>query len=270
MSDVSESTQAKDYKHIKVGIDGGLAVVTLDRPKALNALNAELLGELDDVLDELEAQRNVRVLVLTGAGDKAFVAGADIGELRGLSTPQGKRAARRGQRLMTRLEMSRLIVIAAVNGFALGGGLELAMACDIRIFSEKAVVGLPEVTLGILPGYGGTQRLTRIVGADRALELIASGRKIDATTALTLGLASRVVARESLLDVCRALAVEILANAPLAVTAAKRAVRSAVDARYEEGYYIEAEEFATLCTTQDAVEGMTAFFEKRKADFKGR
>jgi enoyl-CoA hydratase len=209
-------------------------------------------------------------LILTGGGEKAFVAGADIAELKGLSRPQGRRAGRRGQALFARFEQSRLLVIAAVNGFALGGGLELAMACDIRIFSEKALVGLPEVTLGIIPGYGGTQRLTRLVGTGMALELIATGRKIDAATALAIGLANRVVPPEGLMDACRQLGSEILANAPLAVSAAKRAVRQASEARYQEGYYAEAEEFATLCTSADAAEGMTAFFERRKAQFQGR
>jgi enoyl-CoA hydratase len=259
-----------EFPDLKVAIEGGLALLTIDRPKALNALNASLLGQLDRALDTIESDPNVRVLILTGGGEKAFVAGADIAELKGLSKQQGRRAGRRGQRLFARFEQSRLLVIAAVNGFALGGGLELAMACDIRVLSEKAVVGLPEVTLGIIPGYGGTQRLTKLVGSGHALELIATGRKIDAASALAVGLANRVVPSESLQQTCRDLANEILANAPLAVSAAKRSVRQATEARLEEGYYAEAEEFATLCTSHDAKEGMTAFFERRKAQFQGR
>jgi enoyl-CoA hydratase len=260
----------QEFPDLKIEQDSGLAILTLDRPKALNALNGALLGQLEQALDRLERDSTLHVVILTGAGEKAFVAGADIAELKGLSTQQGKRLARRGQRLFSRFEDSRLITIAAVNGFALGGGLELAMACDIRVFSEKAVVGLPEVTLGIIPGYGGTQRLTRLVGTGHALELIASGRKIDAGHAVAIGLANRAVPAESLMDSCKQLAREILANAPLAVSAAKRAVRCCVDARFQEGYFAEAEEFAALCTTQDATEGMTAFFERRKAQFQGK
>lgn len=259
-----------DFPDLRIAIEGGLAILTIDRPKALNALNESLLGQLEGALESLEADSSLRVLIVTGGGEKAFVAGADIGELKGLSKQQGKRCGRRGQRLFSRFENSRLLVIAAVNGFALGGGLELAMACDIRIFSEKAVVGLPEVTLGIIPGYGGTQRMTRLVGTGHALELITTGRKIDAARALSIGLANRVVAPEELMDVCKELAGEVLANAPLAVSAAKRAVRQALEARHDDGYYFEADEFATLCTSSDAKEGMTAFFERRKAQFLGK
>lgn len=270
MSSPTPPETNREFPDLDIAIDGGLAVLTLDRPKALNALNEALLDQIDKAFDKLEANPDLRVLIVTGGGEKAFVAGADISELKSLSKMQGRRAGRRGQRLFSRIEGSRLLVIAAVNGFALGGGLELAMSCDIRILSEKAVVGLPEVTLGIIPGYGGTQRLTKLVGTGHALELIATGRKIDAATALQIGLANRVVAADSLMESCKGLAAEILANAPLAVSAAKRAVRQATEARKEEGYYFEAEEFATLCTSEDALEGMTAFFERRKADFKGK
>lgn len=261
---------SNSFTVVQLEREGGVVVLTIDRPKALNALNAEVLRELDLALDQVEADPSARVLILRGGGERAFVAGADIAELKGLSKQQGRRAARRGQRLFERLEQSRLLVIAAVQGFALGGGLELAMACDIRIFSEQAVVGLPEVTLGVIPGYGGTQRLARLVGSGMALELVATGRKIDAATALRLGLANRVVPPEELMSASRALAEEILANAPLAVSAAKRAVRRSHEAKGQEGYYIEADEFATLCTTQDALEGMSAFFERRKAQFQGK
>ena len=270
MSSPTATETGRDFPDLQIEIEGGLAVLTLDRPKALNALNEALLEQLDKALDRIEASADVRVLIVTGGGEKAFVAGADISELKGLSKQQGRRAGGRGQRLFARFERSRLLVIAAVNGFALGGGLELAMACDIRILSEKAVVGLPEVTLGILPGYGGTQRMTKLVGTGHALELIASGRKIDAEHAFRIGLANRVVAADQLMDSCKELAAEILANAPLAVSAAKRAVRQAPEARGEDGYYFEAEEFATLCTSEDAREGMTAFFERRKANFQGK
>ena len=167
------------FPDLKLCFDQGLAVIILSRPKQLNALNQSLLEQLDKAIDKIEADEEQRVLLITGSGEKAFAAGADISELRNLSTEQGKRLSRRGQRLFERLEKSRLFVIAGINGFALGGGLELAMACDMRVMSHRAMVGLPEVSLGIIPGYGGTQRLTRLVGPAHALELIASGRKID-------------------------------------------------------------------------------------------
>lgn len=269
---MSTVVQEQAFPDLKLDLDhdSGLAILAIDRPKALNALNSSILEQLEAAIGLLEGKPEIRVLILTGAGDKAFVAGADISELKELSQQQGKRASRRGQRLFSQIEESRLLVIAAINGFALGGGLELAMACDFRVLSEKAIVGLPEVSLGIIPGYGGTQRLTRIVGADRALELIATGRKIDAAAALSMGIAHRVVAPEELMPQCKSLAMEILANAPLAVSAAKRAVRGAIDACGEEGYYLEAAEFAKLCTSSDAMEGMTAFFERRKPRFQGR
>lgn len=261
---------ANSFTDLMLCFEGGLAVIILRRPKQLNALNLSLLEQLDRALDQIEADPQYRVLLITGSGEKAFAAGADISELRGLSTQQGKRLSRRGQRLFERLEKSRLFVIAGVNGFALGGGLELAMACDMRIMAHTAKVGLPEVSLGIIPGYGGTQRLTRLVGPAHSLELIASGRKIDAQHAWRIGLVNHVVPAEQLLETCRGLASEILGNAPLSVSAAKRAVRAALEADASEGYHVEAREFATLCTTQDVEEGMKAFFEKRKPDFKGQ
>jgi len=258
------------FTDLKLCFDGGLAVLILSRPKQLNALNLSLLQQIDRALDLVEQDPAYRVLLITGSGEKAFAAGADISELRGLSTEQGKRLSRRGQRLFERLEKSRLLVIAAINGFALGGGLELAMACDIRVMAHTAKVGLPEVSLGIIPGYGGTQRMTRLVGPAHALELIASGRKIDAHHAWRIGLVNHVVPAEQLLETCRGIANEMLANAPLSITAAKVAVRAAVDGKGNEGFHVEAKEFAKLCTTEDVEEGMKAFFEKRKAEFKGR
>jgi len=258
------------FTDLKLCFDGGLAVLILSRPKQLNALNTALLEQLDRALDKIEENPEYRVLLITGSGDKAFAAGADISELRGLSTNQGKRLSRRGQRLFERLEKSRLFVIAGINGFALGGGLELAMACDMRVMSHSAKVGLPEVSLGIIPGYGGTQRLTRLVGAGHAMELVASGRKIDSHHAWRIGLVNHVVPAEQLLETCNGIAQEILGNAPLSITAAKRAIRAAVERPGNEGFQVEAKEFGKLCTTDDVEEGMKAFFEKRKAEFKGQ
>lgn len=258
------------FPDLKLCFDGALAVIILSRPKQLNALNADLLDQLERALDKIESSAEYRVLIITGSGDKAFVAGADISELKSLSVKQGQRLSRRGQQLFERLESSRLLVIAAINGFALGGGLELAMACDLRVMSHSAQVGLPEVSLGIIPGYGGTQRLTRLVGPAHALEMIASGRKIDSHHAWRIGLVNHVVPADKLLETARGIAQEVLSNAPLAVAAAKRAVRAAVEGSVAEGYRLEAQEFGAICTTDDVEEGITAFFEKRKANFQGK
>jgi enoyl-CoA hydratase len=258
------------YPDLKLCFDEGLAVLILSRPKQLNALNSSLLEQIDKALDEIEAKAEIRVLLITGSGPKAFAAGADISELRGLSTEQGKRLSRRGQRLFERLEKSRLFVIAGINGFALGGGLELALACDMRVMAHSAMVGLPEVSLGIIPGYGGTQRMTRLVGPAHAMELITTGRKIDSHHAWRIGLVNHVVPSEKLLETSRNIAFEVLENAPLSISAAKRSVRAALEGNVSEGYHVEAREFATLCTTKDVEEGMKAFFEKRKAEFKGQ
>lgn len=258
------------FPDLMMCFDGGLAVIILNRPKALNALNSSLLEQLEKALDQIEEDPKYRVLIITGAGDKSFVAGADISELKGLSVKQGQRLSRRGQRLFERLEQSHLFVMAALNGFALGGGLELALACDMRVMAHSAKVGLPEVSLGIIPGYGGTQRLTRLVGPAHALELISSGRKIDSHHAWRIGLVNHVVPAEQLLETCRGIAMEVLGNAPLAVSAAKRAVRAAVTGDFAEGFQVEAKEFGAICTSEDVEEGISAFFEKRKAEFKGR
>lgn len=258
------------FPDLKLCFDGNLAVIILSRPKQLNALNSSLLEQFERALDKVEENPEYRVLIITGAGEKAFVAGADISELKGLSVKQGRSLSRRGQLLFERLEKSRLFVIAAINGFALGGGLELAMACDMRVMAHSAQVGLPEVSLGIIPGYGGTQRLTRLVGPAHALELIASGRKIDSHHAWRIGLVNHVVPAEKLLETTQGIAQEILANAPLAVAAAKRSVRAAVERTVAEGYRVEACEFGIICTTEDVSEGIGAFFEKRKANFQGK
>jgi enoyl-CoA hydratase len=257
------------YENLILERREAVALLTINRPGRLNALNAATLAEMSRALDELEADPALRVLIITGAGEKAFVAGADIGELKDLDLPGGTRAAQRGQALLRRLEASRLFVIAAVNGYALGGGLELALACDVRLASETAVLGLPEVGLGIIPGYGGTQRLPRLVGRGRALELVATGRRIDAAEALRIGLVNRVVPPGQLLEACLALADEVLAQGPLAVQAAKRAINKGLEVDLDRGLEIEALEFGKLCATADRLEGMTAFLEKRRPVFRG-
>lgn len=257
------------YKTLVNCFQDHLAVMTINRPDKLNALNNQVLDEMEQALDEIEANPQWRCLLITGAGDKAFVAGADIGELKDLNSKSGKKAAERGQKLFRRLEKSNLFTIAGINGFALGGGLELALACDVRIAADNAVVGLPEVGLGIIPGYGGTQRLPRLIGRGHAMMMIATGAKIQASQALQIGLVNLVVPRDQLLVVCQNVATEVSKNGPLAVAAAKRAVDQGMGVSLDEGLAIEAKEFGKLCTTEDRNEGMTAFLEKRPAAFAG-
>lgn len=263
---------SQKYSNMILCFENGLAVMVLNRPNALNALNAETIDQMGQALDEIEANPVNRVLLITGTGDKAFVAGADIRELKQCtSAQQGQEASLAGSRLFRRLETSRLIVIAGINGFALGGGMELSLACDFRFASSNAVFGLPEVGLGIIPGYGGTQRLARLVGRGLAMELIATGRKFDANYALDIGLVNKVVPGPGpdLLNLCRQVAQEIMQQAPLAVAAAKRALTAGLETNIDSGLTIESEEFGKLCLTQDMHEGMAAFVEKRAARFKG-
>lgn len=264
------TTDTATYENLRLSREEGVALLTFHRPEKLNALNRATLGELGRALDELEGDPLTRVLILTGAGEKSFVAGADIGELDRLGPREGVEASRFGQGLFRRLERSRLFVIAAVNGYALGGGCELALACDVRVAAENAVFGLPEVTLGVLPGYGGTQRLPRLVGRGRALELIATGERIGAEEALRIGLVNRVVPSGQLLDACRRIADRVLAAAPLAVAAAKRAVIRGGETDLDTALELEALEFGGLCATRDRTEGMRAFLEKRRPVFEGR
>lgn len=266
-----QPTMNQKYSNLILCFEDGLAVMVLNRPKALNALNAEVIQQMAQALDEIEADPKNKVLLITGAGDRAFVAGADIHELKQCtSSQQGQQASQVGSQLFRRLERSRLVVIAGVNGFALGGGMELSLACDMRIAGSNAVFGLPEVGLGIIPGYGGTQRLPRLVGRGLAMELIATGRKLNAEEALQIGLVNRVVPAQELLNTCRSLAHEVMQQAPLAVAAAKSALTRGCETDLDAGLAIESEEFGKLCLTQDMHEGMAAFIEKRKAQFQGQ
>jgi enoyl-CoA hydratase len=257
-------------KFVVVEKKGLVATLTLSRPEKLNALNHALLTELDGVVDALRADTSVRVIVVTGAGEKAFVAGADIGELSVLDTRGAEAASAFGSRVFRKLETGPQAVIAAVNGFALGGGCELALACHIRYASENAKFGLPEVGLGIVPGYGGTQRLPRLVGLGIASELIATGRMIDAAEALRIGLVNRVTAPDQLLAEALATAQKIAANAPLAVAAALEAARRGLDLDLDQGLRLESTLFGILGSTQDMHDGLSAFVEKRKPTFEGR
>lgn len=251
--------------------DGAVATVTLNRPDVLNALNAAMLGELSAAFAELAADDGLRAVILTGAGAKAFAAGADIGELNALPDARaGEAQARRGQALTRAIERLRVPVIAAVNGFALGGGCELAMACDVRIASENARFGQPEVNLGILPGYGGTQRMTRLVGEGTAMYLCLTGEMIDAAEALRVGLVQKVVPLDGLLAEARRIAELIASKAPLAVAASKRAVLDGAALGLDDALALEALLFGQCVTSADFREGSQAFLDKRKAVFTGR
>jgi len=258
------------YETIVLERDESTATITLERPKVLNALNTLMIRELSAAFAALEEDANVRAVVLTGSGDKAFAAGADIGELSALpSAVAGVALARAGQALTLQIERMRTPVIAAVNGFALGGGCELAMACDVRIASDRAKFGQPEVNLGLLPGYGGTQRTARLTGRGMALYLCLTGETIDAAEAHRIGLVERVVPHEGLLAEARRIATLIASRAPLAVAAAKRAVDDGIALSTEAGLELEALHFGTLVATHDFAEGTKAFLEKRRPNFTG-
>ena len=242
---------------------GSVGILTIDRPEALNALNSAVLAELDAAITAVEQNDGIRAVILTGAG-RSFVAGADIAEMKEFSSIDGKQFGVRGSGIFLRLENLPKPVIAAVNGFALGGGCELAMACDIRIASEKAKFGQPEVGLGITPGFGGTQRLPRIVGISKAMELILTAKTIGAAEALEIGLVSQVVPPEELMDKAMELANAICANAPIAVAESKRCIRMGMQTDIATGAAFEAEAFGVTCGTEDKNEGMGAFLEKRK------
>ncbi|HEU5050687.1 MAG TPA: enoyl-CoA hydratase-related protein [Gemmatimonadales bacterium] len=248
----------------------GIARVTVNRPDKLNALNATVIGELAEAAGRIESEEAIRGAILTGAGPKAFVAGADIGELASQGPVSGRARALRGQAAFRRFERCGKPVIAAVNGFALGGGCELAMACHIRIASENAKFGQPEAKLGIGPGYGGTVRLPRLVGRGRALELLLTGGMIDAQEAYRIGLVNRVVPAEQLIPESEALLRAILENGPLAVRACLESVTAGADMSLDDALAFEANLFGVLSGTEDMREGTTAFLEKRKAGFKGR
>ena len=257
------------YTTLLFDLTDGIATVTVNRPDKLNALNATVIAELDDVAGRIEREADIRGVLLTGAGPKAFVAGADIGEVGGQGATDGQARARAGQRMMRRLEQCGKPVVAAVNGFALGGGCELAMACHIRIASETARFGQPEVKLGIGPGYGGTVRLPRLVGRGRALELLLTGAMIDAQEAWRIGLVNRIVAPDQLLAESGRLLRTILENGPLAVRACLDLVDAGLDLGTDEALRLEASWFGLLSSTSDMREGTRAFLEKRKAVFTG-
>jgi enoyl-CoA hydratase len=258
------------YENIIFEVNEGIATITFNRPKALNALNGQLLDELSAALDEIEADEDIRVLILTGAGDKSFVAGADITELATFDTLKGKLFSRKGQLTIGRLQELAIPVIAAVNGFALGGGSEMALACDFIYASENAMFGLPEITLGIIPGFGGTQRLPRLIGSSRAKEMIFTGKMIPAAEAETLGLVNRVLPQASLMQETLNTAQTIAAKGKVSLRAAKQAVNNGLNVDLSTGCQIEVDAFAICMASEDGKEGTQAFIEKRKPQFKGR
>ena len=258
------------FKKLKIAIEDRVALVTINQPEVLNALNEVTIEELEKAFCERLRQDDVGAIIVTGAGEKAFVAGADIKELAEMDPLGGRVRSIRGHRLMELIENSPKPVIAAINGFCLGGGCELALACHMRIAAEKAEIGLPEVKLGLIPGYGGTQRLARLVGKGRAMEMILSGESISAQQALTIGLVNKVVAAEDLIPQCRKLAEKILLNGPLAVRYCIEVINNGLEMPLGEATRLEATFFGLSFATGDMKEGTCAFIEKRKPEFKGK
>ena len=257
------------YQTLLTSLENGIFIITINRPDKLNALNKEVLTDLNNALDEIESNTEIKSVIITGAGPKAFVAGADISEFGGLNKEQAMALAKRGQDIFFRIENSSKPIVAAVNGFALGGGCELAMSCHFRIATDNAKFGQPEVNLGLIPGYGGTQRLTQLIGKGRAIELLVSASMIDATTALQYGLVNYVVSPDELLNKAKAILAVVNSKAPLAVAGCIKTA-NAVFNETIDGFDLEIKEFGNCFATDDMKEGTAAFLEKRKANFSGK
>ena len=258
------------FENIRLEKKNQIAYVTIDRPKVLNALNMATMGELRAALTDLKQDREVRVVILTGGGEKSFVAGADIGELQKNNPVEAKEYTHRGQAVLDLIESLGKPVIACINGFALGGGCEIAMACTMRLASENAKLGQPEVKLGIIPGYGGTQRLPRLVGKGIAMQLLLTGEMISAQEAHRIGLVNEVVPAGQLITRAEAIAQMIIKNAPRAIQYCLEAVNHGMEMTQQEGLFLEASLFAVSCATEDKKEGTSAFLEKRAASFVGK
>ncbi|HUK25785.1 MAG TPA: enoyl-CoA hydratase-related protein [Terriglobales bacterium] len=258
------------YENILFEKKGAIAYITANRPKVLNALNATTMEELRAAFSDVKNDAHVRVAILTGAGEKAFIAGADIGELATQTSVGGKEYTHRGQSVLDLIENLGKPVIACINGFALGGGCEIAMACTMRLASENARLGQPEVKLGLIPGLGGSQRLPRLVGKGIAMQMVITGEMITAQEALRIGLVNEVTPAAELIPRAEAIAQKIIANAPLAVQYAMEAVNRGMEMNLAEGLYLEATLFGVICATEDKQEGTKAFLEKRKAEFRGK
>ncbi|MFY8182090.1 MAG: enoyl-CoA hydratase/isomerase family protein [Flavobacterium sp.] len=259
-----------NFENLLITSENGIGQITINRPSKLNALNVGTIQELHNAFETLDADAATKVIIVTGEGEKAFVAGADISEFANFSVEEGAQLAQQGQELLFDfVENLKTPVIAAVNGFALGGGLELAMACHFRVASDNAKMGLPEVSLGVIPGYGGTQRLPQLVGKGRAMELVMTAGMIDAETAKTYGLVNHVVAQAELIEFAKGIASKIMRNSPVAIGYAIKAI----NANFKDGvdgYKTEIKNFGKCFGTEDFKEGTTAFLEKRKAEFKGK
>jgi len=255
------------YHTLLTSLENGLMVVTINRADKLNALNKDVMSDLDELINEIESNSQIKAVIITGAGQKAFVAGADISEFLGLNNDEGKALAKKGQDIFHRIENCKKPIVAAVNGFALGGGCELAMACHFRIASDNAKFGQPEVNLGLIPGYGGTQRLVQLIGKGRALELLMTGNTIDASIALDYGLVNHVVPNDDLLPKAKMILEQIISKAPLAVAKCITAANSVFSD--QNGYEVELKSFGECFNTNDMKEGTAAFLGKRKPHFKG-
>lgn len=258
------------FQNLLIERDGGVAIVTINRPKVLNALNSQTLDELRHAILELKFDEAVRAVIITGAGEKSFIAGADINELATQTPVSGREHAMTGQHVLDLIEHMGKPVIAAINGFALGGGCELAMACGMRIAADTAKLGQPEINLGLIPGYAGTQRLTRIVGRGRALELLLTGDQITAHEAHRLGLVNRVVPAAELMTEAKKLAATLASKAPIAIRYILEAVHKGIEMPFAQAQVFEATLFGLVASTEDMREGTKAFLEKRKAEFKGK
>ncbi|MEM3612910.1 MAG: enoyl-CoA hydratase-related protein [Candidatus Bathyarchaeia archaeon] len=259
-----------EFKYIMYEKSEGIATITINRPEALNAFNAEVVSEIMQALDDVRADENVRVVVLTGAGEKAFSAGADIKAMKGMNALKARELSQMGEKLCSALENLEKPVIAAINGYALGGGLEVAMACDLRIASENARMGQTEINIGLIPGWGGTQRLTRLIGTTKAKELIFTGKMIDAKTAEQLGLVNMVVSQEKFREAVRQFALELAQKAPVALKVAKALINKGAEISLDAAIALEREGFGVVASTEDLQEGVSAFIEKRKPVFKGK
>jgi enoyl-CoA hydratase/carnithine racemase len=267
---MSSSPQVNHLENVKFEKRGQIAYVTISRPKVLNALNMATMGDLFQAFTFVKDDADIRVAILTGEGEKAFIAGADINELATQSATQGKEYASRGQAVLDLIENCGKPVIGCINGFALGGGCEVAMACTMRLASDNAKLGQPEVKLGIIPGYGGTQRLPRLVGKGLAQQILLTGEIISAQEALRIGLVNEVVPQAELIARAEAIAAKIIANAPLAIQYVIEAVNKGMEMTLQEGLFLEASLFGVCCATEDKNEGTKAFLEKRAAQFKGK
>ncbi len=259
-----------DYKNLLFEIEDGIAIITINRPEKLNALNNEVMDELKAVFERVKDDDEVRAVILTGSGQKAFVAGADIGEINQLDGSSGEEFSRKGHAILSTIENMQKPVIAAINGYALGGGCELAMACHIRLASENAMLGQPEVKLGIIPGYGGTVRLPRLIGKGKAMMMVLSGEAISAKEAKCAGLIDEVYPADELMDKAKELARSIARNGPLAVSTAIKAINEGLELGLKDAKALEAKLFGEICATEDMKEGTKAFLEKRKPEFKGK